>query len=97
LISLDATRRAGKTDSQLRFVLTERPGAHRVRDLVRDDAWFLSAQARPQPDGTLLGIKQRVRSCRRWQLRVCKRIYEEPCTSACTLSFATHVETGRPQ
>ena len=38
------------------------------RELVRVDAWNLSAQARPQPDGTLLGIKQRVRSCRRWQL-----------------------------
>ena len=37
-------------------------------DLVRDDAWVLDAQARLQPDGTLLGFKQRVRSCRRWQL-----------------------------
>jgi hypothetical protein len=96
LISLDATRRAGKTYSQLRFGLAVRPSAHRVRELVRDDAWDLSAQARPQPDGTLLGFRQRVRSCRRWQLSVCKWIYEEPCTSACTLGFATHVETGRP-
>ena len=61
-----------------------------------NDAWNLGAQARPQPDGTLLGFKQRVRSCRRWQLSVCKWIYEGSCTSACTLGFATHVETGRP-
>jgi hypothetical protein len=37
-------------------------------ELVSDDAWDLNAQARLQPDGTLLGFKQRVRSCRRWQL-----------------------------
>jgi hypothetical protein len=37
-------------------------------ELVRNDAWYLDAQARLQPDGTLLGFKQRVRSCRRWQL-----------------------------
>jgi len=37
-------------------------------ELVRVDAWNLDAQARLQPDGTLLGFKQRVRSCRRWQL-----------------------------
>jgi hypothetical protein len=44
-------------------------------------------------DGTLLGIKQRVRSCRRWQLKCCRWIYEVFCTSACPLGFATHVET----
>ena len=35
---------------------------------MRYDPWNLNAQARLQPDGTLLGFKQRVRSCRRWQL-----------------------------
>ena len=43
------------------------PGALH-RELVRDDAWKPNAQARPRPDGSLLVFKQRVRSCRRWQL-----------------------------
>jgi hypothetical protein len=38
------------------------------RDLVRSYARRLHARARLQSDGTLLGFKQRVRSCRRWQL-----------------------------
>ena len=38
------------------------------RDPMRNDARNLNAPARLQSDGTLLGIKQRVRSCRRWQL-----------------------------
>jgi len=38
------------------------------RDPMRYDARNLNASARLQSDGTLLGIKQRVRSCRRWQL-----------------------------
>ena len=38
------------------------------REPVRVDAGDLDAQARLQSDGTLLGFKQRVRSCRRWQL-----------------------------
>ena len=38
------------------------------RDPVRYDARNLNAPARLQSDGTLLGFKQRVRSCRRWQL-----------------------------
>ena len=35
---------------------------------MRYDARELDARARLQSDGTLLGFKQRVRSCRRWQL-----------------------------
>ena len=46
------------------------------RDPVRYDARNLNAPARLQSDGTLLGFKQRVRSCRRWQLIVCRWIYE---------------------
>ena len=38
------------------------------RDPMRYDARNLNAPARLQSDGTLLGFKQRVRSCRRWQL-----------------------------
>jgi hypothetical protein len=37
------------------------------------------------------GIKQRERSCRRWQLYSCGWIYEVTRTSACTSGFATHV------
>ncbi len=74
------------------------------RDLVRIDAWVspvrrrgtLDAQARLQSDGTLQGFKLRVRSCRRWQLKVCRWIYEVFCTSACTSGFATHVEARSP-
>jgi hypothetical protein len=43
-----------------------------------------------------LVFKQRERSCRRWQLSVCRRFYEGVCTSACTTGFATHVETRSP-
>ena len=43
------------------------PGGPR-RDLMRYDARNLNASARLQSDGTLPGIKRRVRSCRRWQL-----------------------------
>ena len=60
------TGREDNRRSQLSFnvsTLGELP-----RDLVRIDARVLNAQARLQSDGTLLGIKQRVRSCRRWQL-----------------------------
>jgi hypothetical protein len=46
------------------------------RDPVRVDARNLNAQARLQSDGTLLGFKQRVRSCRRWQLLICSVINE---------------------
>ena len=52
-------------------------------DLVRVDAWNLNAQARLQSDGTLLVIKQRVRSCRRWQLnflQIFTRLYPSTCT-----------------
>lgn len=38
------------------------------RELVKNDARSPDAQARLWSDGTLLGFKQRVRSCRRWQL-----------------------------
>ena len=47
-----------------------------LRDPVRYDARNLNAPARLQSDGTLLGFKQRVRSCRRWQLIDCRWIYE---------------------
>ena len=60
------TGRENRRRSQLGFNGSALGELH--RELVRDDAWYLSAQARPQPDGTLLGFKQRVRSCRRWQL-----------------------------
>jgi hypothetical protein len=52
-------------------------------DLVRVDAWNLNAQARLQSDGTLLVIKQRARSCRRWQLnflQIFTRLYPSTCT-----------------
>ncbi len=42
------------------------------------------------------GIKQRGRSCRRWQLLICGWFYEVSRTSACTSGFATHVEAKSP-
>ncbi len=56
-------------DGRSRLGFNESAPVELHRDLVRYDAWGLDAQARLQSDGTLLGIKQRVRSCRRWQLR----------------------------
>ena len=41
-------------------------------------------------------LKQPERSCRRWQLMRCSRIYEEAASSACTLGFITHVEAMSP-
>jgi len=53
------------------------------------------AQARIRSDGTLLGIKQRVRSsCRRWQLLVCDFGFTRlVAISACTQGFVTSVES----
>src|SRR5215471_20466360 len=56
----------------------------------------LDARARLQSDGTLPGFRRRVRSCRRWQLSICRWFHEGICTSACTSGFATHVETISP-
>src|SRR5215471_5826915 len=56
----------------------------------------LDARARLQSDGTLPGFRRRVRSCRRWQLSVCRWFHEGICTSACTSGFATHVEAMSP-
>jgi hypothetical protein len=44
--------------------------------VLRDRRPGLDAQARLQSDGTLLGFRQRVRSCRRWQLYFCSEFYE---------------------
>ena len=41
-------------------------------------------------------LKQPERSCRRWQLMFCSRIYEEAASSACTSGFVTHVESMSP-
>ena len=41
-------------------------------------------------------LKQPERSCRRWQLIFCSRIYEEAASSACISGFITHVETMSP-
>src|SRR5215470_5450768 len=56
----------------------------------------LDARARLQSDGTLPGFRRRVRSCRRWQLSICRWFHEGICTSACTSGFAAHVETMSP-
>ena len=71
------------------------PGALH-RDPVRVDAPNLNAQARLQWDGTLLGFRQRVRSCRRWQLYFADGFTRKSASSACTSGFATHVETRSP-
>jgi hypothetical protein len=44
----------------------------------------------------LAGIRQPERSCRRWQLSICRWIYEVICSSACTQGFATYVEAKSP-
>ena len=46
--------------------------------------------------GGWLLLKQPERSCRRWQLMRCSRIYEEAASSACTSGFITHVEAMSP-
>ena len=46
------------------------------RDLVRVDPGDLSAQANVRPRTLKQVIKLLVRSCHRWQLKVCSWIYE---------------------
>ena len=43
-----------------------------------------------------LPLRRPERSCRRWQLMCCSRIYEEAASSACTSGFITHVEAVSP-
>ena len=43
-----------------------------------------------------LPLRRPGRSCRRWQLMCCSRIYEEAASSACTSGFITHVEAVSP-
>ncbi len=55
------------------------------------------AQARIRSDGTLLGFRQRVRSCRRWQLIICDFGFTRfVAISACTSGFVTGVESKTP-
>ena len=55
--------------------------------ILRDRRPVLDAQARLQSDGTLLVFKQRVRSCRRWQLLVCSCFYEGSYSLGMHLGF----------
>ena len=54
------------------------------------------AQARLRSDGTLLGFKQRVRSCRRWQLNWLQLDLRGGLRLGMPLGFHTHVETVTP-
>ncbi len=54
------------------------------------------AQARLRSDGTLLGFKQRVRSCRRWQLNWLQLDLRGDLRLGMPLGFRTHVETVTP-
>ena len=54
------------------------------------------AQARLRSDGTLLGFKQRVRSCRRWQLNWLQLDLRGDLRLGMPLGFHTHVETVTP-
>ena len=82
-----ATRRAGETVSDPSGFFNGSALGERHRDPVRDDAGNLNAQARLQSDGTLLGFKQRVRSCCRWQLWFCRWINEDICILGMHLRF----------
>jgi hypothetical protein len=55
--------------------------------ILRDRRPVLDAQVRLQSDGTLLVFKQRVRSCRRWQLLVCSCFYEGSYSLGMHLGF----------
>lgn len=68
LISLQATRRAGKTHSQLSKGLTVWTLNTPAPRSCVDDSWDPDAQARTGQKALKLVFKQLKRSCRRWQL-----------------------------
>ena len=95
-INLIACYPNGRKDRQrFRKVLTNPPRTCFIASLCESTPG--SARISTQrSDGTLLGIKQRVRSCLRSQLYRLQLDLRGCCASACPSGFATHVEANTP-
>jgi hypothetical protein len=91
------TRRSGRSQQRFRLDFSVSAPDELQHDPVKSDTWNPDAQARLRSDGTLLGIKQRVRSCRRLQLYFCDWIYVVLAPRHATEVSQPASKPGRPQ